>query len=99
MIIMSSTLITAINEVRHVTPEELTSDNIVNVDNVKRPLKSLKKGEWFTLKPYTHPTENQVYIRGDYDRETKKYCCGKFSDISYSRLLKGDTPVYTDFIF
>ena len=44
-------------------------------------------------------TETQVYIRGEYDRETKKYCCGKFSDSGYSRLLKGSTLVYTDFTF
>jgi hypothetical protein len=62
-------------------------------------LKELKQGDWFTLKPYTEPKESQVYIRGEYDRTEKKYDCGKFSDISYSRLLKGDTEVYTDFTF
>ena len=62
-------------------------------------LKQLKKGEWFTLKPIAEPKESQVFIRGDYDRTAKKYECGKFSDISYSRLLKGDTEVYTDFVF
>lgn len=62
-------------------------------------VKQLKKGEWFTLKPISEPKENQVFIRGDYDRTEKKYECGKFSDISYSRLLKGDTEVYTDFVF
>lgn len=62
-------------------------------------VKQLKPGEWFTLKPYPYPKDTQVYIRGEYDRSNKKYSCGKFSDISYSRLLKGSTPVYTDFIF
>jgi hypothetical protein len=62
-------------------------------------VKDLKKGEYFTLKPYAEPTENQVYIRGEYDRSERKYDCGKFSDISYSRLLKGNTVVYTDFTF
>lgn len=62
-------------------------------------LKELKAGSWFTLKPIEEPKESQVYIRGEYDRETKKYVCGKFSDISYSRLLKGDTEVYTAFTF
>lgn len=57
-------------------------------------LKELKKGEYFTLKPYADPKDNQVYIKGEYDRETKKYCCGRCDDISYSRLLKGDTEVY-----
>ena len=62
-------------------------------------LKDLKIGEYFTLKPYSEPTEKQVYIRGEYDRSEKKFECGKFCDISYSRLLKGDTEVYTDFTF
>lgn len=62
-------------------------------------VKQLKKGEWFTLKPISEPKESQVFVRGEYDRTEKKYECGKFSDISYSRLLKGDTEVYTDFVF
>ena len=62
-------------------------------------LKDLKIGEYFTLKPYSKPTEKQVYIRGEYDRTERKYECGKFCDISYSRYLKGDTEVYTEFTF
>lgn len=62
-------------------------------------LKDLKMGDWFTLKPIDHPKESQVYIRGEYDKTNKKYICSKFSDICYSRSLKGDTPIYTDFIF
>ena len=62
-------------------------------------VKQLKQGEWFTLKPISEPKESQVFVRGEYDRSAKKYECGKFSDISYSRLIKGDTEVYTDFVF
>lgn len=62
-------------------------------------LKDLKIGEYFTLKPIEEPTESQVYIRGEYDRTERKYDCGKFSDISFSRLLKGDREVYTEFTF
>ena len=62
-------------------------------------LKNLKKGEYFTLKPIEEPKENQVYIRGEYDRTEKKYECGKFSDISYTRYIDGDREVYTDFTF
>lgn len=62
-------------------------------------LKDLKQGDWFTLKPIEEPTESQVYIRGEYDRTERKYVCGKFSDISFSRSLKGDTTVYTEFTF
>lgn len=62
-------------------------------------IKDLKIGEYFTLKPYDSPAENQVYIRGEYDRSERKYDCGKFCDISYSRLFKGDREIYTDFTF
>lgn len=62
-------------------------------------VKQLKNGEFFTLKPISEPKESQVYIRGDYDRTEKKYECGRCDDISYSRLIKGNTEVYTDFVF
>ena len=62
-------------------------------------IKELKKGDFFTLKPIENPKESQVYIRGDYDRSTKKYFCGRFDDISYEKEFKGDKVVYTDFVF
>lgn len=62
-------------------------------------VRELKKGEYFTLKPIAEPKESQVFIRGDYCREEKKFDCTKFSDFCSSRMLKGDTLVYTDFIF
>ena len=62
-------------------------------------LKDFRKGEWFTLKDIQYPSENQVYIKGEYDRTEKKYCCHKWGDINSDRLIKGDKEVYTDFIF
>lgn len=64
-------------------------------------LKNLKKGDYFTLKPIEEPTGDQVYIKGDFVRVEKlnKYSCSKFNDICSERFLKGDTIVYTDFIF
>lgn len=62
-------------------------------------LKDLKIGEYFTLKQIENPTEKQVYIRGEYDRAEKKFECGRFDDISYTRYLSGKTEVYTDFTF
>ena len=62
-------------------------------------LKELKKGDYFTLKPYEEPKESQVYVKGDYERSEKKYSCCKFSDVNYERFLKGSTTVYTDFTF
>lgn len=62
-------------------------------------IKDLKIGEYFTLKPIENPTEKQVFIRGEYDRTEKKFECGRFDDISYTRYLSGKTEVYTDFTF
>lgn len=64
-------------------------------------LKELKRGEYFTRKPMNEQEAktSQVYIKEDYDRSTKKYWCQKWDDISKGIELKGDTEVYTDFIF
>lgn len=64
-------------------------------------LKELKRGEYFTRKPmYEQEAKpSQVYIKEDYDRSTNKYWCQKWDDISRGMELKGDTEVYTDFIF
>lgn len=62
-------------------------------------VKELKKGAFFTKKHIDNPTEKQVFIRGDYDRELKKYECIRFDDISACCYLKGSAEVYTDFTF
>lgn len=63
-------------------------------------LKHVRKGEWFTRKPIEYPNEHQVYIRGDYDRESKKYECTHWDDcLSNGVMLKGTTIVYVDFTF
>lgn len=62
-------------------------------------VRELKQGEFFTLRPVSAPKDNQVYIRGEYDRTEKKYCCGRCDDINYFRMLKADTEIFTDFIY
>ena len=62
-------------------------------------VRQLKRGDWFTKKPIAYPAENQVWVRGEYDRETKKYCCHRWSDINDFCTMRGDKEVYTDFIF
>ena len=62
-------------------------------------LKDLKKGEYFTIKPLENPKESQIYIRGEYDRSTKKYDCERFDDISYSKEFDGNKEVFTEFTF
>lgn len=64
-----------------------------------RTLKQLKKGEYFTLKNISHPTENQVFVKGEYDRTERKYVIYKFNNINSFRCLSGDKVIYTDFIF
>lgn len=62
-------------------------------------LNKLKKGAWFTLKPYEQPDEKHVLVRGDYDRATKTYSCYYFDDVNRERFFKASRKVYTDFIF
>ena len=62
-------------------------------------LKDLKKGDWFTLKNISEQKDNQVWIKDEYDRSSKKYLCIRWSDISDSKEISGDKEVYTDFTF
>ena len=62
-------------------------------------VKDLKKGDFFTLKPISEPTENQVYIRDEYARDVKKYTAYKYSDVNAYRCFSGDKVVYIDFYF
>lgn len=62
-------------------------------------LKELKNGEYFTLRPYAEPSAARVYVKNEYDRSSKKYEVAKFLDFCDTRLLKGDTIVYTGFTF
>lgn len=62
-------------------------------------IRELKKGDYFTKKAIEYPTERQVWIRGDYDRSTKKYECYRFDDINTFTYVSGTKEVYTDFIF
>lgn len=62
-------------------------------------IKELKKGQYFTKKAIDEPTEKQVWIRGEYDKSQKKYECVRFDDICQCCYLRGDTEIYTDFVF
>ena len=59
----------------------------------------LKKGDLFTLNPIEEPKEKQVWVRGDYNRSTKRYECYKFYDINHFHDFAGTKNVYTDFYF
>lgn len=62
-------------------------------------LNNLKRGDFFTLKPYENPNEMQVYVKGAYDRSSKEYSCYKFGDINYERFFSPFRKVYIDFTF
>lgn len=64
-----------------------------------KKLKDLKPGAFFTRKPIEEPKENQVYLRGAYDRAQKKYECTNFGDMNKVIYLKGETIVYQGFTF
>lgn len=59
-------------------------------------LKQVKQGEFFKLRE----TENApVWVRGEYDREDKKYLCAKFDNINYEQMFKGNRIVFIGFDF
>lgn len=66
---------------------------------IKKLVRDLKKNEWFTLKPIEEPKDNQVWIRGEYDRISKTYGASNFDDINKERFFKGNKEVYVDFTF
>lgn len=62
-------------------------------------IKDIKKGDYFTLKDIPEPKDSQVYIRGEYCRENKKYSCYKFNDVNDERFFSGDKEVFTNMTF
>ena len=62
-------------------------------------IKDLKSGEYFTINPVEYPKESVVWVRGNYERSSKKYSVHKWSDICHESFMKGDRMVYVDFIF
>lgn len=58
-------------------------------------IKDLKAGEFFKLKA----DAKRVYIRDEYDRSEKKYCCIAFDDINVCRLFNGSKKVFVGFTF
>lgn len=62
-------------------------------------VKGLRKGDFFTKKAIAFPADRQVWVRGDYDRATRRYVCYRFDDVNTTCALRGDTVVFTDFTF
>lgn len=64
-----------------------------------KTIKELKRGELFTKKDIQYPTSKQVWMRGDYIRELKKYELISYDDMNRFTYLAGNKPAFTDFIF
>jgi hypothetical protein len=60
------------------------------------PLADVKRGEYIRLK--ASPTA-PVWVRGDYDRTSKRYWITKADDMNHGALRKGDAVVYTGFTY
>ncbi len=58
-------------------------------------LKSLKKGDFFKLKE----DSKRVYVKDEYDRSEKRYCCYAWDDINAYRMFDGKKVVFTGFTF
>ena len=79
--------------------EDYIDESLEDSGLTKTTLKAIKKGTYFTFKPVEDPSENLVYVKDDYDRESRKYGYYKWSDTNNWHEKKGDTVVYTGFTF
>lgn len=62
-------------------------------------LKELKQGEYFTKKAIEYPTGKQVWIRGEYCRENRKYLIYNWDDTNRFSWMDGNKEVFTEFTF
>lgn len=60
--------------------------------HIPQDLSSLKKGEFFKLKP---TSSSPLWVRGDYERSSKSYSCYKYDDVNHERFFKGTKKVFT----
>ena len=58
-------------------------------------LRDLKVGDFFKFKS----SSSVVYVRGSYDRSSKKYEYYPFDDVNDVKLRNGSVTVFTDFVF
>ena len=62
-------------------------------------VKDLKVGDFFTLSTKEVVSSSSVWIRGNYERSTRKFSCINFEDSCKERFLSGDKLVIIDFDF
>lgn len=59
-------------------------------------VRDLKRGEYFRL---NNSETAPVWVRGEYDRTSRKYYCHKFDDVNHSHVFWPDADVYVGFTF
>ena len=71
------------------------------MNNAATTVKDIKLGEYFCLKSQGEKevAESKVWVRGEYDKSSKRYEIYRFDDINNTRFVKGNTPAFLDFIF
>ena len=57
-------------------------------------IRDLKEGDYFRLR-----VDGKVYVRGEYDRSTKRYFYYDFDDMCNEHFAKATRKVITDFEF
>lgn len=61
----------------------------------EKTIRELKKGEFLKRKP----DAKEVYIKGDYDKASKSFCCVAYSDINKWVFIKATKRVFVGFTF
>lgn len=62
-------------------------------------IKDLKKGEYFKTINAKGVVSVCVYVRGDYERSSRRYSAVKFEDVNNERFFKPEQEVTTEFEF
>lgn len=55
---------------------------------MKSTIKQLKKGDLFKI-----PTSTKTWVRGEYERNMKRYSCTDYDDINLERFFRSGYPV------
>lgn len=72
------------------------------LDEQQVQLRNVALGDYFMLSAPNHceqADERKVYIRGEYDRTSKRYSVTKYTDYCAERFLRGDRLVWVGFCF
>lgn len=59
----------------------------------KVKIKELKSGEYFRLQPNDNAP---LWVRGEYDRSSKKYGCYYYDDVNHESFMRGERTVYVE---